>query len=254
MSRYRAFLIHLAISMVLVACVFSVVFLVWYPKPAFEVVGAFNIIRLLVMVDVIIGPLLTLVVYKHGKPGLKFDMAFIALVQLTALIYGAYRLYDERPQYMVFVIDRVEFVSEKRIDSSELRFDELKNRPLNKLVRVFARRPDDPEEFQKYMDSLMVEGKPDLEARPEYWEPWSAGAEEIREHVRLIEDLDPVDEKERENISRAVAEYGASHSKLGILPIGSVDDDVALLVDGDTLEVLGALRVDPWARAQSPPE
>ena len=97
MSRFKAALIHLSISAVLVGSVVGVVFWVWYPEPTFEVLGAFSIIQMLVAVDLIIGPTLTLIVFKQGKPGLKFDLTAIAVVQIIALVYGSYTLYDEKP-------------------------------------------------------------------------------------------------------------------------------------------------------------
>jgi hypothetical protein len=237
------------ISLVLVSCVFAVVFLAWYPQPAFEVVGAFPVIRMLVVVHLLIGPLLTMVVYKQGKPGLKFDLAFIVLVQIAALIYGAHRLHAERPQYLVFAVDRVEYVSDEGIDTSEIRFAELRDRPLTKLVNVFARRPEDAGEFQRYLDSVMTEGKPDLERRPEFWEPWSAGAEEIRKAVRPIGKIVTADPHEKKTLNQALNDYGSEYPNLGVLPIGGVQEDFGLLVDRETLEVLGAIRVNPWGQS-----
>jgi hypothetical protein len=62
-SRYRASLFHLMISAVLVGSVIGIIYWAWYPEPSFEVLGAFSMIRLLVGVDLVIGPLLTLIVY-----------------------------------------------------------------------------------------------------------------------------------------------------------------------------------------------
>jgi hypothetical protein len=254
MSRFRASFIHLLISLVLVGGVFTVVFYAWYPSPAFEVVGASSIIRLLVAVDLIVGPLLTLVVYKHGKPGLKFDLAVIALIQIAALVYGAHRLYAERPQYLVFATDRVEFVSNKGIDTSGIRFADLRDKPLTQLIKVFARRPVDAEEVQRYLDSVLVDGMPDLERRPEYWEPWSAGAEVIRDKALPVKDFKTADPLEIKRLNAAIDKYGSEHADLGILPIGAVDEDIGLLVDRETLEVLGLIRVNPWAQEQTQPE
>ncbi|MEQ9561519.1 MAG: TfpX/TfpZ family type IV pilin accessory protein [Woeseiaceae bacterium] len=254
MSRFRASFIHLMISLVLVSGVFAVVFFAWYPSPSFEVVGASSIIGLLIAVDLVIGPMLTLIVYKHGKPGLKFDLAVIALIQIAALAYGGYRLYEERPQYVVFVVDRVEFVSNKGIDTSEIRFAELNEKTTTKLTMVFARRPDDAEGFQRYLDSVLVDGKPDLERRPEYWEPWSAGAGEIREQARSIEDFEGADPLEKKELDAAIEKYSSEHPDLGILPIGSVDANIALLIDRETLDILGLIRVDPWRETQEQAE
>ncbi len=123
---------------------------------------------MLVGVDLVLGPLLTMIVYRHGKSGLKFDLSVIALVQLAALIYGANILYEEKPHYLVFVIDRLEFVAQKDIDPLVMRFEETQTSRFAGLVKVFARRPEDPEEYQRYFNSVMYDDKPDLERRPEY--------------------------------------------------------------------------------------
>ena len=191
MSRYKAALIHLLISAVLVGNVIGIVIWVWYPKPTFEVLEVFPIVRLLVGVDLGIGPLLTLIVYKQGKPGLKFDLTVIALIQIVALVYGSYRLHEEKPDYLVFAVDRLEFISKNRIDPSLFAYDESQAKRFANLVQVFARTPEDPEEYQRYFDSIVDDGKPDLESRPEYWEPWSEGIDVIRKKVKSIEDINP---------------------------------------------------------------
>ena len=137
-SPYRASFIHLLISALLVGNVVAIVFWIWYPKPSFEVAGTFSIIGLLVAVDLVLGPLLTMIIFKQGKPGLKFDLCFIATVQIVALAYGSYVLYIERPAYLVFAIDRIEFVSGKQIDQSAIRFDELKMKEFAKITSSAA--------------------------------------------------------------------------------------------------------------------
>jgi hypothetical protein len=246
MSRYRAALIHLLISAVLVGNVIGLVIWVWYPEPSFEAVGTISIIGLLVGVDLVMGPLLTLIVFKHGKPGLMFDLSVIALMQIVALIYGSYTLYEEKPNYLVFAIDRLEFVSKKQVDQSAIQYDELRNKHFAELIQVFARSPEDPDEFQRYFDSVVFDGKPDLESRAEYWEPWTAGADVIRSQLKSIEDIRPASPLERENLQQAIDDYAEDHPNLGILPIGGIEKDLGMLLDGDTLEILGILDADPW--------
>ena len=250
MSRYKAALIHLLISALLVSNVIGLVYWVWYPAPAFEAVGAFSIIQLLIGVDLVLGPTLTLIVFKPGKPGLKFDLTVIALMQIVALVYGTYTLYKEKPHYMVFAVDRLEFISKSIIDESQIRYEELRSKQATALIPVFARSPEDPAEFQLYLDSIMSEGKPDLEARPEFWEPWAAGAEIIREQMKSMDDLVPATAKDEEKIQNAIDKYSGAHPDIGLLPVGSIEDDLGIILDRNTLEVLGTLYVNPWATRQ----
>lgn len=245
MSRYRASLIHLTISAILVGSVIGLIYWVWYPEPTLEVVGALPIILLLVSVDLVIGPLLTLIVYKHGKPGLKFDLSVIATLQVIALVYGSLTLYEEKPEYLVFVVDRLEFVSDEQIDLSTLQFDASQTELFAKLTPVFAKIPEDPGEYKRYMDSVM-DGAPDLESRPEYWAPWSSGAADIRERVKPLQDFKTASRQEEQSVKEAIDDYAEAHPNLGVLPIGGIDRNIGMLLDRDTLEILGVLNADPW--------
>ena len=101
-GKIRAFLIHLAISAALVSMLAAIVFFVWYPPPYFQFDGGWHILRLVVLVDVVLGPLLTLLVFRRGKKELKRDLGVIASVQLVAFFYGAGLMLQYRPAFLVY--------------------------------------------------------------------------------------------------------------------------------------------------------
>ena len=93
---------------------------VWYPRPLFEAAGGDRLIFILMAVDVTLGPLITLIIFKAGKRGLKFDLAVIASLQLAALVYGMHTVYLARPVYLVFTKDRFDLVSAADLDDRDL--------------------------------------------------------------------------------------------------------------------------------------
>lgn len=246
MTRTRAARIHLLISAAVVAAIFSIVFLIWYPGWTFRVAGAVDPLLVMVSVDIVLGPLLTLIIYKAGKPGLKFDLSFIATVQLIALFYGSYTLYSERPHYLVFAIDRVTLVANKNVDITKIGGELRAQNRIGNIVKVFARPPAGRAEFQRFLDSVLFEGQPDLERRAEFWEPWLSGAQDVRASVRLLSEFDPANELEQAAIEDAVRRLGNAHPQLGLLPVGGIEDDIGLLVDKESLELLGVIEVNPW--------
>ena len=246
MTRFQASRIHFAISAAIVGTVLAVVFLAWYPGPTFEIAGARAPVFVLVGVDLVLGPLLTLIVYTEGKKGLKFDLAFIATVQLVALVYGSYTLYSERPSYLVFAIDRVSLVSAKTIDTASILHEELTHKRIGKLINVFARKPQDPEEFRRFMDSVLIQGMPDLDRRTEYWEPWESGSDVIYSAITSLDDFEPASELEQKELAAAIQRHGREHPRLGFLPIGEIEADIGMLIDLDSLLPLDVIRVDPW--------
>ena len=246
MTGFQASRNHLAISAVIVGIVLAVVFLAWYPGPTFEIAGARAPVSILVGLQVVLGPLLTLIVYKEGKKGLKFDLAFIATVQLVALVYGSHTLYSERPSYLVFAIDRVSLVSAKTIDAESILYEELTYKPIGKLINVFARKPQDPEEFRRFLDSVLFQGMPDLDRRTEYWEPWESGRDAIRSAITSLDDFEPASELERKELATAIRRHGREHPRLGFLPIGGIEADIGMLMDEDSLLPLDVIKVNPW--------
>ena len=66
-SRLRAFLIHFIGSILLVCLASALVFLIWHPAPLHQAVGATNMFVIIMAVDVVLGPLMTLIVYKRRR-------------------------------------------------------------------------------------------------------------------------------------------------------------------------------------------
>ncbi|MFM9884302.1 MAG: hypothetical protein ACKVQT_14850 [Burkholderiales bacterium] len=104
-GKIPAFLIHLTISAALVFSLAAMVYLVWYPPPYFEYDGASNIMRVVIFVDLILGPLLTMVVFRRGKKELKRDLGIIASIQLVAFVCGAGLMMQYRPAFVVYADD-----------------------------------------------------------------------------------------------------------------------------------------------------
>ena len=114
-SRIKFFIGHLFISLIIALLVMGFVFFVWYPSPLATAVGVTHIFLMLLVIDVILGPLLGLLVYKEGKKTLKMDLSIIILIQIIALIYGVYSIAQARPAWIAFNYDRFELVRNNEI-------------------------------------------------------------------------------------------------------------------------------------------
>jgi hypothetical protein len=101
-GKARAFGIHLGISSCAVGVLALLMLRWWYPPPFFMFDGGWQVLRLIVLVDVVLGPLLTLIVFNRAKPELRRDLAIIALLQLAAFTTGAWVMVQHRPAFMVY--------------------------------------------------------------------------------------------------------------------------------------------------------
>jgi hypothetical protein len=105
MNRWQASGIHFLISLLVFCLLLLVILLVWYPGLLFELNGGWEGLRIVIGVDLVLGPLLTLIVYKADKPSLKFDLTAIAVFQSLCLSAGVWVVYEERPVVLVFEYD-----------------------------------------------------------------------------------------------------------------------------------------------------
>ena len=71
LNRWKAAAIHLGLSVLIAATVVTVMLLVWYPPPYFDTMGGTGLLKILVGVDVTLGPLLTLIIFDPRKKSLS---------------------------------------------------------------------------------------------------------------------------------------------------------------------------------------
>ncbi|MEL7399989.1 MAG: hypothetical protein AAFN68_05375, partial [Pseudomonadota bacterium] len=92
LNRFQAFIIHLGLSLVIFAVLLLLIMQFWYPGFLFTTSGGWDAVRLIIGVDLILGPLLTLLVFNPNKASLKKDLSVIALVQTLALAWGTHTI------------------------------------------------------------------------------------------------------------------------------------------------------------------
>ena len=121
-SRQQAFLSHLGLSSLVLAFFAYLIIFEWYPQPFFEVDGGWHGLRILFFVDIVLGPGLTILLFKPGKPGLKFDMTMVIVFQIVALSYGMWNVYSSRPSVVVFFDGKYTCLDQRSTASADLNF------------------------------------------------------------------------------------------------------------------------------------
>ena len=247
MSRWKAAAIHLSISALIGLLVASLLFLVWYPPPYFRGAGASELIVVLLAVDLTLGPLLTLVVFKAGKKGLAFDLAAIATLQLGALLYGLLVIAQARPVFIVAAIDRFNVVAAKDLGDADLRqasSPRFASRSWTGPRLVAVQRPADSAARSDLLFSGLA-GK-DIEKFPQYYVDYSVAAPALLARAKPLADLRQSHPGSAEAIDRWLARRQRSADATRWLPIEARSHSLTMLLDGHTGAVLDALPIDPW--------
>lgn len=248
LNRWKASALHLAISAAIAAVVVTLMLVVWYPRPYFAAMGGETLIMLLIGVDVVIGPLITLVVFDPKKKHLRFDLAVIAALQLAALAYGCSVMFDARPVYTVFVVDRFEVVAANRVDDASLatvKTGEFRALPLDGPKVIAARKPDTPERQSEIVLSALS-GGPDLANLPELYVPYAQFRQAAARSARPLAELAKRQPDAVGAIRSFVADTGRAEDEMRFLPMKARNRDMAVVVDAKTGDVIGILPVYPW--------
>lgn len=103
-NKLKATAIHLSISIVIFIGILYLILFHWYPEPFFTAEGGWEGIRLMAFVDLVLGPTLTLIVFNHTKKKLVIvaDLSIIAMIQITALVWGGHTVYSKRPVALAY--------------------------------------------------------------------------------------------------------------------------------------------------------
>ncbi len=160
MSRYKATAFHFLISLAVFLLLAYLVLCHWYPDFFFTIDGGWEGMRIIIGVDLVLGPCLTFIVFRAGKPGLKLDLTLIGLFQSICLAAGTYVVYVERPLYFIFYEDHFYSSNADTFARYNLPAPEIESLHAGVPALIFTRLPDNPIEEADMRKVLYKDGVP----------------------------------------------------------------------------------------------
>ena len=247
-SKLRAFGIHLSLSLAVAALAALVVFGVWYPFPYREISGGRQLFLLIVAVDVVLGPLITFTVFNPSKSRREkiLDFSVIGLIQLGALLYGLWTVYEARPVHTVFEYDRLRVVHAAEIPVELLGRTpkSIEAMPVVGPTWLSLRSLKHDETFD--MTVAAMGGIP-VAAQPSLWQPYESELKAILQAAHPAAELKTRFPAQSEMIDRALAEAGKPADALVYLPMQAREDTVwTALLDRETAKPLAYLPLDSF--------
>lgn len=213
MTKFKAAFIHILLSILVIGLFVLTIYFVWYPKPFFVISGVSEPLKLLVLIDVIIGPLLTFIVYKKNKKYLKLDLLLIAIMQIAALSYGVYTIYGGKPSMLVMHNGQFHYLSQKYAKHDELKFDELKPSFFSKPKMSYIVTTQSLDIYNTYVDMLPID---DIKNR---LMPFSLNSENMKAKFKgKIKAIDKISEKYKDeeivyfNLDKDMSKYYVVYS------------------------------------------
>lgn len=249
MSRWQAAAWHLSVSAAVGTVVVTTMLVVWYPGPFFTAMGGNELVLVMIGVDVVLGPTITLIVFSPAKrlALIRLDLAIIGTVQAAALAYGVYVVAEARPVYMVFTFDRFDVVAANDLRDEELarvKDPRFQGVPRGRPRTVAARKPADPGEQLRVMMSALAGA--DLQTFPQFYVPYEQVAQEAAAKAKPLADLRNRHPEHAAHIDEVLAGLGRGLADTRYLPLRARVRDYAVLLDPRDGAVLGFVQVNPW--------
>jgi len=247
-ARLRASGIHLGISAAVAAIAALVVFMVWYPYPYRVLSGGRDLFAILMAVDVVVGPLITLAVFNLAKPRseLRRDLMIVAALQAGALAYGLWTVALARPVHLVFEIDRFRAVHAVEVDKQ---LEGLTPKDVVALPwtgpTVLSLRPFRDAAERTDATIAALQGVP-LGVRPDLWRSYDAGRNEVIAAARPITQLHDRLPAEAQRIKAVILDLGLDAATVAYVPMASRRGFWTVLVDSRTAAILGYLPIDSF--------
>ncbi len=210
-----------------------------------EATGVAGVFLMMLGVDVILGPCITLIIFNPAKKELKRDMAIVLLVQIVALLYGMHAVFIARPVYAVFNSDRFDLVFANDLDEAKLAQvgnTRFKTPPMLGPEVIAARRPETTKERNKILFSAIAGGD-DLPQMPQYYVPYVELRSQVLQRLQPIDALRQLNQKDAKKVDTLLLKYG---KEIAYLPLRGKVRDLTVIVKRSTAEVLEINDLAPW--------
>jgi hypothetical protein len=249
--RFRAFGLHVLGSATVLTLVLGALYLGWYRWPGWYLTGALKVAPMLVGIDLMLGPLFTLLIASPAKPRaiLARDIAVIVAVQLGALAYGASVLWKGRPLYYAFSEDRLQIVQASEFAAGEIALARQSNPQFaphwySRPRWVWAPLPEAPAERARIIASARAGGD-DVIDMPRYFRSWDEGLPALRAQLRTVAQQDDIRfYKKQALLAQRMLRRGYPPEQPVTLMLSGRGVPLLAVFDPQTLRIRAFLRAD----------
>jgi hypothetical protein len=243
--RLRAAGFHLLVSCFVAALAALLILKFWFPGALADLAGGRELFWLVLGVDVVLGPLITLAVFdtRKARSELARDLAVVAGLQVAALAYGLHTVHQARPAFLVLEKDRIRVMRPIDLDEPDLAKAPAGLQQISWLGQKRAATRDvRPDEVLEVSEQALA-GK-DIGSRPDFWLPVDQTSEVWAKASKPLSKLHTMHPTRKADIDAAVRATGKPDSEVKWLAILARNTDHTALIDAKTGDVVGYAPVD----------
>jgi hypothetical protein len=248
--RLTAFGLHLLGSACALTLVLGGLYFGWYGWPGWYLVEVGHVVTIVVLVDIVLGPTLTLIVANPGKARrtLARDITVIATVQLIALGYAAVTLWGGRPLYYPFSVNRLEVVQASDLHDDEIAAGRRLNPDLaphwySRPRWIWAPLPEDPKLVDKILNGAVFGGSQDVVDMPRYFKSWQAGLPTLRSSLQALADVRDMNKAEKAHMRGVMVKEGLNPDERNAIVMWGDVRRVLVVFNLETMQMRSILKI-----------
>ena len=241
-KHFQFFFSHLFISLIIALLAMVLVLCIWSPLPLAKAVGVIPIFLMMIVINVIIAPLLSLIVYKEDKKTLKADLSIIVILQILALGYGVYSIEGGRPVWVAYNVDRFELVRKNEVitDHIEQALPQFQDTPWFKPQYVAVKFATDVNQRNDDMFSEVFGGI-SIAQKPERYVNINQAKSQLQQRAKSLKELNHYNDVQQVNY--ILSKHPQANA---FVPLKANAVDMTVLINKDKGEVVKIVDLRPW--------
>ena len=241
-KHFQFFFSHLFISLIIALLAMVLVLCIWSPLPLAKAVGVIPIFLMMIVINVIIAPLLSLIVYKEGKKTLKADLSIIVILQILALGYGVYSIEGGRPVWVAYNVDSFELVRKNEVitDHIEQALPQFQDTPWFKPQYVAVKFATDVNQRNDDMFSEVFGGI-SIAQKPERYVNINQAKSQLQQRAKSLKELNHYNDVQQVNY--ILSKHPQANA---FVPLKANAVDMTVLINKDKGEVVKIVDLRPW--------
>ncbi len=243
--RIKAFTVHLLISASVISIFLYFALMIWYPYPFDYFYSPLGVLSIVLLVDLIIGPLLTLIVYdiKKSKNELRRDLSIVVLIQIVAFVWGVNVTYASRPVFLVFSNQDFYVLAKGDIDLTLLKDEELMPAFWEGAQKVYVKPPKDSDELTELYREYYWGEKPQIALRLDRYLPLDKGFDYI---TQFSIDMSEVNKNSSDKVllDTFLKEAGNQLSHYVFFPVNGTSKKAILVFERETGKMVSLIKYD----------
>lgn len=156
LHKLNAMMVSLGVFAFFGGCLWLLTRLYLYPDYLFWLDGGFQGMRLVLAVDLVLGPLMAFIIYNPAKPRreLLTDIALLAVIQFSAMAWGVYQVWGPQPIAVVYGDDRFVAVIKDDIAPQHKTEQDLSDYSDLRPPLIYRREPQGKDEVAQFLGMM----------------------------------------------------------------------------------------------------